>query len=193
EDRKLVAQGVLGEAHDLLDRAGPPRARFDRGIVRHHAHGTTVDPPDAGHDAIGREVFRHGVGQESVLDPRPLVEEQGQAVSYEQLVLAGELLALAVEVSLQGPVAGAGDVHSRGAPTSAGWREWRRRPAADRWRTRAPTAAATCTAPESRCRGPGARRRRCAPRRTTARPSAPRRAHRCTGVRGHPRRALSPG
>src|SRR5207248_3548610 len=82
----------------------------------HHADGAAVDAADAGDDAVSRQVTGHGVGQQGVLDPRTLVEQQGEPIADEQLVLAGQLLPLAFEVALQGPVAGAGDVHRQPEP-----------------------------------------------------------------------------
>ena len=35
---QLVLERVLGEPHDLLDRARAPRSRLHRRVVRHHAH-----------------------------------------------------------------------------------------------------------------------------------------------------------
>ena len=56
EDGQLVAQRVLGEPHDLLDRARAPRAGLHGGVVGHHAHGPPVDRAHAGHDAVGGQV-----------------------------------------------------------------------------------------------------------------------------------------
>jgi hypothetical protein len=104
EDRQLVTQGVLGEAHDLLDGARPPRSRLDGRIVGHDTHRTTVDPPGAGDDAIGRQVTGRGhrVGQQRVLDERAVIEEQRDAIADKQLVLRGQLLALRIEVAGEG-------------------------------------------------------------------------------------------
>ena len=57
---------------------------------------------------VGRQIIGHRVGQQAVLDERPLVEEQPQPVADEQFVLPRQLLALApdrlgTEVAAQVP------------------------------------------------------------------------------------------
>ena len=84
---QLVPQRVLGEPHDLLDRARAPRAGLHRRVVRHHAHRAAVDAADAGHDAVGRQVAGERVGEQAVLDERAVVEQQREPVAHEQLVL----------------------------------------------------------------------------------------------------------
>ena len=102
EDRQLVAQGVLGEAHDLLDRARAPRPGLHRRVVGHHAHRAAVDrPTPVTTPSAGRSSAR-GVGQQAVLDERALVEQQGEPVAHEQLVLLGQLLAALGQVALAG-------------------------------------------------------------------------------------------
>ena len=58
---------------------------------------TPVTTPSAGRSAAG------GVGQQPVLDERALVEQQVEAVADEQLVLAGQLVGLLVEVARRRP------------------------------------------------------------------------------------------
>ena len=94
-------QRVLGEPHDLLDRARAPRARLHRRVVRHHAHRAAVDAADAGDDTVGREIAGERVGEQRVLDERVVVEEQREPVAHEQLVLPRELLALLGEIALR--------------------------------------------------------------------------------------------
>jgi hypothetical protein len=53
DDRELVAQRGLGQTDDLLDGAGAPRPRLDRGIVGHHTDRASVDPGGARHDPVG--------------------------------------------------------------------------------------------------------------------------------------------
>ena len=122
-DRQLVPQRVLGEAHDLLDRARAPRARLHRRVVGHHAHRAAVDAADAGDDAVGREIAGERVGEQRVLDERALVEEQREAVAHEQLVLPRELLPFLGEVPLPRPVGELADAiarRSRGALVAPG-------------------------------------------------------------------------
>src|SRR5262249_31659455 len=65
----------------------------------HHAHRAPVDAADARHDAVGRQVGSHGVGEEAILDEGVLVAQQRDALADEELVLAGELLGLLGEVA----------------------------------------------------------------------------------------------
>ncbi len=102
EDRHLVLQRVLGEPHDLLHRAGTPRARLHRRVVRHHAHRPPVDGADARDHSVGGQVPGERVGEEPVLDEGTLIEEQREAVANEELVLARELVPLLVEIAFAG-------------------------------------------------------------------------------------------
>ena len=95
---------MLGEAHDLLHRARTPGTRFHGRVVRHHAHRASVDPADAGDDAVGREIAGQRVGEQRVFDERVFVEEKRDAVAHEQLVLARELLPFLGEVSFPRPI-----------------------------------------------------------------------------------------
>ena len=88
------AQRVLGGPHDLLDRAGAPRARLDRRVVGDDAHRAAVDPADPGDHAVGGQVAGRGVGQQRVLDERVGVEQQRQPVAHEQLALGRQLVAV---------------------------------------------------------------------------------------------------
>ena len=108
EHRQLVPEGQLGEADDLLDGAGAPGARLHRRVVGHHGHGPAVHGAGAGHHPVGGEVLGRGVGQEGVLDEGAVVQEQGQPVPHEQLVLALELVADPLEVAGKGPFGGLG-------------------------------------------------------------------------------------
>ena len=93
EDGHLVLEGVLGEPHDLLDGAGPPRPRLHGGVVGHHAHRAAVDGAHAGDHAVGGQVGSGGVGQQGVLHERPGVQQQVQPVADEELALLGQLVA----------------------------------------------------------------------------------------------------
>src|ERR1035437_4302710 len=82
----------LEDAHDLLDRARPPRSRLDRRVIRHHRAGATVERADAGDDTIRGEVAGEVVGEEPVLDEvRALVEQPGDALAWHELALLVEL------------------------------------------------------------------------------------------------------
>src|SRR5439155_11532842 len=69
-----------------------------------------VDPPDAGHDAVSRQVADNRVGKQRVLDERALVEQQRQPVAHEKLVLGRQLLGAAFEVAPPRPLADGLDV-----------------------------------------------------------------------------------
>ena len=57
---------------------------------------------DAGDDAVGGQVVGGAARwRAGVLDERALVEQQVEPVAHEQLVLAGELLALRREVAFE--------------------------------------------------------------------------------------------
>ena len=98
-DRQLVPQRVLGEPHDLLDRARAPRARLHRGVVGHHAHRAAVDAADAGHHTVGGQIARERVGEQPVFHERAVVEQQREPVAHEQLVLRRELVGFLREVA----------------------------------------------------------------------------------------------
>jgi hypothetical protein len=102
EDGQLVPQRVLGDTHDLLHGARTPRAGLHRGVVGHHQRGAAVHPALAGDHAVGGQVGGQRVGQQAVLHERAGVEQQRQPVAHEQLALAGQLLALAVQVAGEG-------------------------------------------------------------------------------------------
>ena len=65
----------------------PHEPGLHRRVVGHHAHRPAVDPADAGHHAVGREIAGQRVGEQAVLDERALVEQAGEPVADEQLVL----------------------------------------------------------------------------------------------------------
>src|SRR5262249_15306374 len=81
-------------AHDLLDRPRAPGAGLDRGVVRHDGDRAPVHAPDAGDDAVGREVARERVDEQAVLDPFRMiaVEQARDPVAAEQLALLRVLL-----------------------------------------------------------------------------------------------------
>ena len=66
-------------AHDLLDRARTPRTRLHGRVVGHHAHRASVDPADAGDDAVGGEIAGQRVGEQRVFDERVFVEQERDA------------------------------------------------------------------------------------------------------------------
>ena len=103
EDRELVAQGPLGQPHDLLDRAGAPGAGLDGGVVGHHADRAAFDRTDTRDDPVGRKVLGQRVGQQAVLDERARVEQQVEPFAHEQLVLRGQLGPALFEVAAPGP------------------------------------------------------------------------------------------
>ena len=156
EHRQLVGQRLLGQPHDLLDRARSPRAGLHRRIVGHDAHRSAVDRAGAGHHAVGGEVVGGGVRQQAVLDERAGVDQQVDAVADEQLALLGQLGRPLGEVAGQGPLGGrrqhrlvdgalGRSVGGGGAVRPGGWRGWRRH---RRWaRSRSPRRlrAGSCT------------------------------------------------
>src|SRR5205085_1451634 len=87
DQRRAQPHRGLLDPEDLLDGALPPRARFHRRIVRHHAHRTSGHAPDAGDDAVGWEVAGLNVRQQRVLDERAFIEQQREPVAAEELVL----------------------------------------------------------------------------------------------------------
>ena len=141
---QLVAQRVLGQAHDLLDGARPPRAGLDGGVVGHDAHGTAVHQPPPGDHAVRGQVVggRQRVGQQPVLHEGPRVQQQRQAVAHEQLALAGQLVRLLVQVAPERPLGGRPDRHAWLTPSRSLPRP---RGRAARWRPRA-----SCTSAPSR-------------------------------------------
>ncbi len=56
DDGDAAAHGdLLGPEH-LLDGLGPPGARLDRGVVRHHHDLAALSPANAGHDTHARRL-----------------------------------------------------------------------------------------------------------------------------------------
>ena len=91
EDRQLLTQGHLRGPHDLLHRAGAPRAGLDGRVVGDDDRRPAVDGAAPRDDTVGREPGGHRVGVAAVLDERPLVEQQVDPLADVQLVLRGEL------------------------------------------------------------------------------------------------------
>ena len=90
EDRQLLAQRCLRGADDLLDRPGTPGAGLDRGVVGDDDRRPPVDRAAPGHHTVRGEPGQ-GVRELAVLDEGALVDEQGDALTHRQLVLAGQL------------------------------------------------------------------------------------------------------
>jgi len=80
DDRDALAHRDLLRAQDFLDRFGPPAARFDGRIVRHHDHGPPVHAAHAGHHArAGRLAVVLIVGDEQThFEPRSARVEQAR-------------------------------------------------------------------------------------------------------------------
>src|SRR4029077_4673397 len=103
EDRDPQPFGGFLDADDLLDRPRSPRARLDRRVVGHHAHGAALDAPDHCHDAVGAVARLLAVGQQPILDQEIGVEQQLEAAPHGQLVLLAKLFRV-----LRGPAGTAG-------------------------------------------------------------------------------------
>ncbi|GBD46366.1 hypothetical protein HRbin41_01192 [bacterium HR41] len=87
DDRHLEPQRSLLDAHDLLDRTGPPRARLDGRIVGHQADRSTVDGRCAGDDAVGPEPFFLGVREQAVLAEAAGIDESCDPLAHRELLL----------------------------------------------------------------------------------------------------------
>ena len=119
-DRHLLGERRLRRADHLLDGAGAPRPGLDHRVVGddHGRHALDRAPP--GDDAVGRQPGGHGVGQHGVLDERPLVEQQVDALAGRELALPPQLLQPPL-VGRHGPLHGVVDLlaHERHATDPA--------------------------------------------------------------------------
>ena len=89
DHRDLGPEGRLDDPDDLLDGSRAPGTRFDRRVVGHEAHGAPVHRRRAGDDAVGGQVAGDDVGEQAVLDERPLVDEQPHPLAREELAPRG--------------------------------------------------------------------------------------------------------
>ena len=102
EDREeLVIRRFEGADH-LLDRDPTPRARLDGGIVRNHHHGAPVDAGTPGDHPIRCKGFVVVAREQAVLDERVRVDEEADAVAYEELALGRELVVVLLRSPREG-------------------------------------------------------------------------------------------
>ena len=94
DHRHVVAQRLLLDAQDLLDRLRPPRARLHGRVVRHQRDPAAADQRHAGHDAVGAEPVLVPVGEQRLLGERLRVHEPRHALADRDLALVGQPLAV---------------------------------------------------------------------------------------------------
>jgi hypothetical protein len=87
-----VAQRLLLDAQDLLDRLRAPRAGLDGGIVRHQRDAAPGHERHAGDDPVGPEAFLVPVREQRLLGEGLRVHEPRDAVAHGRLALVGQAL-----------------------------------------------------------------------------------------------------
>ncbi len=94
EERQPHPPGRLLHANHFLDGAGAPGTRLHRRIVGDDRHRPTVHAADAGDDAVGRQIARGGVGEQTILDEvlAPVITQQRDPLAAEQLAGGGVAL-----------------------------------------------------------------------------------------------------
>ncbi len=82
----------------------PHDPAFTVGSLAMTQTGRPSTRPDPGHHAVGREVGLVGVGEEPVLDEGAGIDEECETLAHGQLLLFGQLVAIAPDVAGQGPI-----------------------------------------------------------------------------------------
>ena len=107
--------GLLDDPDDLLDGPGAPRARLDRGVVRHQRDRTATDRGGAGDHTVGREPVGQHVRERAVLGETAVVDQQLDAVPAEHLAPRGGLLVVPGCAALADPGPDLGQLGVAGA------------------------------------------------------------------------------